>query len=96
MASITSARQKLESAVERLESAAKMVSKEGGGGRDQVLELERDKLDAQLTALRVKHESLEQRYSSAQGEYEALEKVIDRVSDRLDATIGRLRDVLEG
>ena len=96
MASITSARQKLESAVERLESAAKMVSKDGGGGRSQVLELERDKLDSQLTALRVKHESLEQQFSNAQGEYEALEKVIDRVSDQLDATIGRLRDVLEG
>ena len=59
-------------------------------------ETERATLDSQLSTLRLEHETLEKQYSSAQGNYVALEKVIDQVSDRLDATIGRLRKVLEG
>lgn len=96
MASITTSKQRLEKAVTRLESAVQTVSaKDAEGGRADVLESERAKLDTQLSALRVKHETLEQQYSTAQGDYVALEKVIDQVSDRLDATIGRLRKVLE-
>lgn len=97
MASITTSKQRLEKAVSRLESAVQTVSaKDAGSARVETLESERTKLDAQLSALRVEHESLEQQFSTAQGDYVALEKVIDQVSDRLDATIGRLRKVLEG
>lgn len=96
MASITTAKQRLENAVTRLESAVQTVSgKDADDTRVEVLESERAKLDTQLSALRVEHETLERQYSTAQGENVALEKVIDQVSDRLDATIGRLREVLE-
>lgn len=96
MASITTAKQRLENAVTRLESAVQTVSgKDADGTRVEVLESERAKLDTQLSALRVEHETLERQYSTAQGENVALEKVIDQVSDRLDATIDRLREVLE-
>lgn len=97
MASITTSKQRLEKAVTRLESAVQTVSsKDGEGARAETLETERATLDSQLSALRLEHETLEKQYSSAQGNYVALEKVIDQVSDRLDATIGRLRKVLEG
>lgn len=97
MASITTAKQRLEKAVTRLESAAQTVSaKDADGARLEILESERAELNTQLSALRVERETLVQQYSTAQGDYVALEKVIDQVSDRLDATIGRLRKVLEG
>ncbi len=97
MASLTSAKQRLEQAVSRLESAVQSASvKEAEESRVEILESERAELDAQLTTLRGEHQSLERRLSTAQGDYEALEKVMDQVSDRLDATIGRLREVLEG
>ena len=99
MASITTAKQRLEKAVTRLESAVQTVSakdaNDAEGARVETLESERAKLDTQLSALRVEHETLEQQYSTARGDYVALEKVIDKVSDRLDATIGRLCKVLE-
>lgn len=96
MASITTAKQRLEKAVSRLESAVQTATaKDAEGARVGILESERAKLDTQLAALRVEHETLERQYSTAQGDYVALEKVIDQVSDRLDATIGRLRKVLE-
>ncbi len=96
MASITTSKQRLEKAVTRLESAVQTVSeKDEEGARVETLESERAKLDTQLSALRMEHETLERQYSTAQGDYVALEKVIDQVSDRLDATIGRLRKVLE-
>ncbi len=97
MASITTAKQRLEKAVARLESAVQTVSeRDGEGSRIEILESERAELDVQFSALQVKHETLEQQFSSAQGDNVALEKVIDQVSDRLDATIDRLRKVLEG
>lgn len=97
MASITTAKQRLEKAVARLESAVQTVSeRDGESSRVGTLESERAALDVQLSALQAKHETLEQQFSSAQGDNVALEKVIDQVSDRLDATIDRLRKVLEG
>ena len=97
MASITTAKQRLEKAVARLETAVQTVSKRDvQSSRVEILESERAQLDVQLSALRVKHETLERQFSSAQGDNVALEKVIDQVSDRLDTTISRLRKVLEG
>ncbi len=60
MASITTAKQRLEKAVTRLESAVQTVSaKDAEGARLEILESERAKLDTQLSALRVEHETLE-------------------------------------
>jgi len=87
-----SAKTRLEEAVARLESAIGGVA---DGPKAADVEKERSKLSEELTALRGEHQNVTQQLQSLQDDYASLEKVVDQVTDRLDATIERLRSVLE-
>lgn len=94
MANVEQAKQRLEQAVNRLETAVGSLAG-GGDGKAAALEKERARLQAELQALQTKHDDLTQRFSESQDAQAALEKVIDKVSERLDSTIGRLKAVLD-
>ena len=52
-------------------------------------------LQTLLRCLYIRHDELTQRFTEAQDAQASLEKVIDKVSERLDTTIGRLKAVLD-
>lgn len=94
MANVESAKQRLEQAVNRLETAVGSLSG-GDSGKVAALEKDRARLQAELAALQTKHDALTSRFTESQDAQAALEKVIDKVSERLDTTIGRLKAVLD-
>ncbi|MDA0368656.1 MAG: DUF4164 family protein [Proteobacteria bacterium] len=92
MAERESTKTRLEEAVARLETAIGGVT---DGRKSSELEKERGKLTEDLSALRTEHTSVTAQLQGLQDDYQALEKVVDQVTDRLDATIDRLRAVLD-
>ena len=94
MANVETAKQRLEQAVNRLETAVGSISG-GDGGKVAALEKDRARLQAELAALQTRHDELTQRFTESQDAQASLEKVIDKVSERLDTTIGRLKAVLD-
>ena len=97
MADMESAKEKLERAIERLESAVGSVAERQTEGPNLAdVQQERSRGASELSTLRAEHEELGRRYSVSQEDNAALEQAVNRVSERLDATIGRLRSVLEG
>ena len=90
-----SAKEKLERAVERLENAVGVAAENAGKISDiQSVEEDRARLDTELNLLKADHEELGKKYATIEGDNSALEDAVSRVSDRLDATIDRLRAVL--
>lgn len=87
-----SAKTRLEQAVARLESAIGGVA---DAPKAAEVEKERVRLDEELSALRTEHRNVTQQLQTLQDDYASLETVVDKVTDRLDATIERLRTVLE-
>jgi len=97
MADIESAKKRLEQAVDRLETAVETVTSDGNPKeRISALEADRARLGSELSALRSQNDEMAKRLNGLQQDYGALEKLLDRVSDRLDSTIGRLRSVVDG
>ena len=91
------ATERLERSVNRLEqavtdrvAAAEMAVAE----RVTALETEVGSLKNQLQSLQVEKDALASALDNAKIEYRVLENVTDTVRDRLDGTIGRLREVL--
>ncbi len=82
-----SARARLEQALSRLEEMATRVEP----GQDG----ESEALAAELGALKNEHQTLGQRLREMEADYEALRQVTDTVSQRLDATIGELKSLLD-
>ena len=91
------ATERLERSVNRLEqavtdrvAAAEMAVAE----RVTALEAEVGSLKNQLQSLQMEKDALASALDNAKIEYRVLENVTDTVRDRLDGTIGRLREVL--
>ena len=89
--------ERLEQSVGRLEraitdrvAAAETVAAE----RVTALEDEIGSLKNQLQSLQIEKDALAGALDNAKVEYRVLENVTDTVRDRLDGTIGRLREVL--
>ncbi len=56
---------------------------------------ESEAIAAELGALKNEHQTLGQRLREMEADYEALRQVTDTVSQRLDATIGELKSLLD-
>ncbi len=82
-----SARARLEQALRRLEEVVTRVEP----GQDA----ESEAIAAELGALKNEHQTLGQRLREMEADYEALRQVTDTVSQRLDATIGELKSLLD-
>lgn len=88
---------RLERSAGRLEQAiADRISavEESAAKRVESLESEVNSLKSQLNSLQAEKNALATALEDAQVEYRVLENVTDTVRDRLDETIGRLREVL--
>ena len=92
-----SAAERLERSIDRLErvvadriSAADTSAAE----RIEALESENESLKSRLKALQTEKDALAGALEAANVEYRVLENAADTVRDRLDETIGRLREVL--
>ena len=92
MAERESAKTRVEDAVTRLETAILGVT---DTAKTSELEKERGQLTAELISLKGEHKGVSEQLQTLQSDYKELEKVVDQVTDRLDATIDRLRSVLE-
>ncbi len=84
---VETARERLEQALRRLEEVATRVEP----GPDA----ESEAIAAELGALKNEHQTLGQRLREMEADYEALRQVTDTVSQRLDATIGELKSLLD-
>ena len=89
--------ERLEQSVERLEKAvadkisnAEMAVAE----RISALEADLDGLKSQLQSVMAEKDALASALDDVKIDYRVLENVTDTVRDRLDGTIGRLREVL--
>ena len=81
---------RLEKAVaDRLSDIETVVAK-----RISVLEAELNGLKSQLQSVTAEKDALASELDDAKVDYRVLENVTDTVRDRLDGTIGRLREVL--
>ncbi len=76
----TEAQQKLETALDRLEAAARRLKEQAAAGG--ALQGDQQQLTADLEKMR--------------NDYAALEQVTETATNRLDTAIARLRTVLEG
>ena len=89
--------ERLEQSVGRLEHAVvdRVAAAETAvAERVAALEAEIGSLKNQLQSLQVEKDALTRALDNAKVEYRVLENVTDTVRDRLDGTIGRLREVL--
>ncbi len=77
---------RLEQSVERLERAI--------AERVEPLDSEIESLKSRLESVQAEKDALTAALRNANVEYRVLESVTDTVRDRLDGTIGRLREVL--
>ncbi|MBH61843.1 MAG: hypothetical protein CL569_05220 [Alphaproteobacteria bacterium] len=87
----------LERSVERLEKAVAdriTAAETAVAERISALETELSSLKTQLQSLTAEKDALASALDDANVEYRVLENVMDTVRDRLDGTIGRLREVL--
>ena len=81
---------RLEQAIaDRISAVEKSTAK-----RVESLESEVNSLKSRLNSLQAEKNALATALEDAQVEYRVLENVTDTVRDRLDETIGRLREVL--
>ena len=91
------ATKRLEKSVSRLEQAVAdrvAAAETAVAGRVTALEDEIGSLRNQLQSLQITKDALASALDNAKVEYRVLENVTDTVRDRLDGTIGRLREVL--
>ena len=91
------ATERLEHSVGRLEKAvAGRLSdiETGVAKRISVLEAELNGLKSQLQSVTAEKDALASELDDAKVDYRVLENVTDTVRERLDGTIGRLREVL--
>ena len=96
MTEVKAAKIKLEKAINRLETAVDSISREQSkGDRVKVVAAEREAFKSNMVTLRAEKDELANRLASVSADYNALEKVVDEVSARLDATIGKLRGILD-
>ena len=96
MTEVKAAKIKLEKAINRLETAVDSMSREQSkGDRVKVVSAEREVFKSNMVTLRAEKDELVKRLASVSADYKALEKVVDEVSARLDATIGKLRGILD-
>ena len=92
-----SAAERLERSVDRLERAvADRISAADASAAERVeaLRSENESLKSRLKALQTEKDALAGALEDANLEYRVLENAADTVRDRLDETIGRLREVL--
>ncbi len=87
---LDSAKERLEAVVSHLEAIV------AGAGQRAEAEAEAQAMAGDLETLRADHDSLGQAFKALRTDYAALREVADTASARLDATIGRLRSVLDG
>ena len=96
MTDVKVAKIKLEKAINRLETAVDSISRgQSRGDRVKVVSAEKEVFKSNMVTLRAEKGELAERLASVSADYEALEKVVDEVSARLDATIGKLRGILD-
>ena len=91
------ATERLEQSVGRLEQAVSeriAAVEKAVAERVAVLEAEIGSLKNQLQSLQAEKDALASALDDANVEYRVLENVTDAVRDRLDGTIGQLREVL--
>ncbi len=92
-----SAAERLERSIDRLEQVvADRISAADTSAAERVeaLESENESLKSRLKALQTEKDALAGALEDANVEYRVLENAADTVRDRLDETIGRLREVL--
>ena len=85
---------RLQKALKRLEAAIRSGGERASEEASR-LHAEREELGSQLASLSADHALLSQRLDEMQAGHIALERNIDQVAKRLDATIGRLKNVLD-
>lgn len=81
------ARKRLEHALKRLEAMAT--------SDEQVPDAMSEAMVAEFGALKSEHQTLGQQLREMEVDYEALRQVTETVSQRLDATIGELKSLLD-
>ena len=89
--------ERLEQSVGRLEQAVTdriAAAETAAAERVAALEAEIGSLKNQLQSLQMENDGLANALDDAKIEYRVLENVTDTVRDRLDGTIGRLREML--
>lgn len=92
-----SAAERLERSIDRLERAVAdrmSAANTSAAERIEALESENESLKSRLKALQTEKDALAGALEDANVEYRVLENAADTVRDRLDETIGRLREVL--
>lgn len=97
MSEEVSAAERLERSLDRLEQAvADRISTAGASAAERVeaLESANESLKSRLSAVQTEKGALAKALEDANAEYRVLENAADTVRDRLDETIGRLREVL--
>lgn len=87
-------RARLENALGKLESAVKNV---GDRASDEAKKLrsEREELGLKLTTMNAEHDSLSEDLEGMRTSYAELERTVNQVAKRLDATIGQLKSELD-
>ena len=85
---------RLRAALGRLETAIRSVGERSSEEASR-LRAEREELGSRLTSLNADHAALNRRLDDMQAGHIELERTIDQVAKRLDATIGRLKNVLD-
>lgn len=96
MTEVKAAKIKLEKALNRLEKAVDSMSWEKPkSGQAEAGSADSEVLESNMATLRAEKDDLARRLSSISADYSALERVVDEVSARLDATIGKLRGILD-
>ena len=85
---------RLRAALERLETAIRSVGERSSEEASR-LRAEREELGSRLASLDADHAALNRRLDDMQAGHIELERTIDQVAKRLDATIGRLKNVLD-
>ena len=92
-----SAAERLERSIDRLEQVVAdriSAADTSAAERIEALESENESLKSRLKALQTEKDALAGALEDANVEYRVLENAADTVRDRLDETIGRLREVL--
>ena len=97
MSEEVSSAERLERSLDRLEQAvADRISTAGASAAERIeaLESANESLKSRLSAVQTEKGALARALEDANAEYRVLENAADTVRDRLDETIGRLREVL--
>ena len=86
--------ERLRAALGRLETAIRSVGERSSEEASR-LRAEREELESRFAGLNADHAALNRRLDDMQAGHIELERTIDEVAKRLDATIGRLKNVLD-